>query len=69
MLHVPFLVVILFFWDPEASASDDESEWSLPVETLEVLMHDSSRNAISSPFLVPPSLVDLLVEIHIGVSM
>jgi hypothetical protein len=38
LLHVPFLVVILFFWDPEASAPEDESEWSLPVEMLEVLM-------------------------------
>jgi hypothetical protein len=28
---------------------------------------DSSRNMISSPFPVPPSLVDLLVEIHVGV--
>jgi hypothetical protein len=68
LLHVSFLVVILFFWDPEASAPDEESEWSLHVETLEVLMRDSSRNAISSPFLVPPLLIDLLVEIHIGVS-
>ncbi len=67
MLRVLFLAVILFFWDPEASAPDNESERSLPVETLEVLMRDSSRNAISSPFLVPPSLVDLLVEIHVGV--
>jgi hypothetical protein len=62
-------VVILFFWDPAASAPDNESERSLPVETLEVLMRDSSRNAISSPFPVPPSLVDLLVEIHVGVLM
>ncbi len=69
LLHVPFLVVILFFWDPEASAPDNESERSLPVETLEVLMCDSSRNAISSPFPVPPLLVDLLVEIHIRVLM
>jgi hypothetical protein len=30
-------------------------------------MRDSSRNAISSPFPVPPSLVDLLVEILLGV--
>ncbi len=60
MLNVPFLAVILFFWDPEASAPDDKSEWSLPEEALEVLLHDSSRNAISSPFLVPPLLVDLL---------
>jgi hypothetical protein len=67
LLHVPFLVVILFFWDPEASAPDNESERSLPVETLEVLMGDSSRNAISSPFLIPPLLVDLLVELHVGV--
>ncbi len=69
MLHVPFLAVNLFFWDPEASAPDKESEQNLPVETLEVLMRDSSRNVISSPFPVPPLLVDLLVEIHIGVSM
>jgi hypothetical protein len=69
LLHVPFLAVILFFWDPEASAPDDKSEQSLPVEMLEVLMHDSSRNAISSPFLVPPLLIDLLVEIHVGVSI
>ncbi len=62
-------MVILFFWDPEAFASDDESEWSLPVETLEVLMHDSSRNAIISPFPVPPLLVDLLVKFHVGVSI
>ncbi len=60
-------MVILFFWDPEASAPDDESEQSLPVEMLEVLMCDSSRNAISSPIPVPPLLVDLLVEIHGGV--
>ncbi len=69
LLHVPFLAVILFFWDPEASAPDDESERSLPVETLEVLMRDSSRNAISSPFPVPPLLINLLVEIHVGVLM
>jgi hypothetical protein len=69
LLNVPFLAVILFFWDLEASAPDDESERNLPVEALEVLLHDSSRNAISSPFLVPPSLVDILVEIHVGVSM
>ncbi len=69
MLNVPFLAVILFFWEPEASAPDDESERSLPVETLEVLLRDSSRNAISSPFPVPPLLVDLLVTIHIGVSI
>jgi hypothetical protein len=67
LLNVPFLAVILFFWDPEASALDDESERSLLVETLEVLLRDSSRNAISSPFLVPLLLVDLLVEIHVGV--
>ncbi len=66
MLNVPFLAVILSFWDPEASAPDDESEQSLLVETLEVLLRDSSRNAISSPFPVPPSLVDLLVKIHVG---
>jgi hypothetical protein len=60
-------VVILFFWDPEASAPDDESERSLPVETLEVLMRDSSRNTIISPFPVPPLLVDLLVKFHVGV--
>ncbi len=60
LLNVPFLVVILFFWDPEASAPDDESERSLPGEMLEVNLHDSSRNAISSPFPVPPLLVDLL---------
>jgi hypothetical protein len=69
LLNVPFLVVILFFWDPEASAPDNKSEWSLPVETLEVLLRDSSRNPISSPFPVPPLLVDLLVEIHVGVLM
>jgi hypothetical protein len=68
LLNVPFLAVILFFWDPEASAPDDESERSLLVEMLEVLLRDSSRNAISSLFLVPPSLVDLLVKIHVGVS-
>ncbi len=67
MLNIPFLAVILFFWDPEASAPDDKSERSLPVETLEVLLRDSSRNVITSPFPVPPSLVDLLVKIHIGV--
>jgi hypothetical protein len=67
LLNVPSLAVILFFWDPEASAPDDESERSLPVEMLEVLLRDSSRNAISSPFPVPCSLVDLLVKIHIGV--
>jgi hypothetical protein len=69
LLNVPFLAVILFFWDPEASAPDDKSEQSLPVEMLEVLLHDSSRNAISSPFLVPPLRVDLLIEIHVGVLM
>jgi hypothetical protein len=63
----PFFPVILFFWDPEASAPDDESERSLPEEMLEVLMHDSFRNAISSPFPVPPLLVDLLVKFHVGV--
>ncbi len=67
LLHVPFLAVILFILDSEASAPDDESERSLPVETLEVLMRDSSRNVISSPFPVPPLLIDLLVEIHVGV--
>jgi hypothetical protein len=67
--NVPFLVVILFFWDPEASAPDNELERSLLVETLEVLLRDSSRIAKSSSFLVPPSLVDLLIKIHIGVSI
>ncbi len=62
LLNIPFLVVILFFWDPEASAPNDESEQSLLVEMLEVLMRDSSRNVISSLFLVPPLLVDLLVK-------
>jgi hypothetical protein len=66
LLNIPFLAVILFFWDPEAFTPDDESERSLPVETLEVLLHDSSRNAISNPFPVPPLLVDLLVEIYVG---
>ena len=66
LLTVSFLAVILFFWDPEASAPDDESERRLLVETLEVLLRDSSRNALRSPFPVPPSLVDLLVKIHIG---
>ncbi len=60
-------MVILFFWDPEASAPDDESERSLPEEMLEVLMGDSFRNMISSPFLVPPLLIDLLIKFHIGV--
>jgi hypothetical protein len=69
LLNVPFFAVILFFWDPEASAPDDKSEWSLLLETLEVLLRDSSRNARSSPFLVPPSLVGLLVKIHVGVSI
>ena len=69
MLHVPFLVVILFFWDTEASAPDDESERSLLVEMLEVILQDSSKNAISSPVPVPPLLVDLLVKIHVGVSI
>ncbi len=67
MLNILFLAVILFFLDPEASAPNDESEWSLLVETLEILLRDSSRNAISSPFPVPPLLVDLLVKIHVGV--
>jgi hypothetical protein len=62
-------VVILFFWDPEASGPDNESEQSLPVEMLKVLMRDSSRNAISSPFPVPPLLIDLLKKIYVGVSM
>jgi hypothetical protein len=62
-------VVILFFWDPGASAPDNESERSLPVETLEVLLHDSSRDAISSPFPVPPLLIDLLMKIHVGVTI
>ncbi len=69
MLNVPFLAVILFFWDPEASAPDNKTEWSLLVEMLDVLLRDSSRNAISSPFPVPPLLVDLLVKIHVGVSI
>ncbi len=69
LLNVPFLAVILFLWDPEISAPDNESEQSLLVEMLEVLLQDSWRNAISSPFLVPPSLVDLLVEIHVGISI
>jgi hypothetical protein len=30
-------VVSLFFWVPEALVHDDESEWSLLAETLEVL--------------------------------
>jgi hypothetical protein len=60
-------VVILFLWDPEASAPDDKSEWSLLVKMLEILLRDSSRNAISSPFLLPPLLVDLLIKIHVGV--
>jgi hypothetical protein len=67
LLNVPFLVVILFFWDPEASAPDDKSERRLLVETLEVLLRDSSRNALSSRFPVPPLLVDLLIKIHVGV--
>jgi hypothetical protein len=67
LLNVPFLAVILFFWDPEAFAPDDTSEQSLLVEMLEVLMRDSSRKTISSPFLVPPLLVDLLVKTHVGV--
>jgi hypothetical protein len=37
LLNVPFLVVILFFRVPEASAHDEESERSLLAETLEVL--------------------------------
>jgi hypothetical protein len=69
LLNVLFLAVILFFWGSEASAPDDESERSLLVETLEVLLWDSSRNAISSPFPVPPLLVDLLINIHVGVSI
>ncbi len=69
MLNVPFLTVILFFWDPEASAPDNESERSLLVEMLEVLLRDSSRNTISSLFPVPPLLIDLLVKIHVGVSI
>ncbi len=62
-------MVILFFWDPEASSPDNESEQSLLAETLEVLLRDSFRNAISSPFPVPLLLVDLLVKIHVGVSI
>jgi hypothetical protein len=69
LLNVPFLAVILFFWDPEASAPDDKSEQSLLVEMLEVLLWDSSRNEISGPFPVPLLLVDLLVKIHVGVSI
>ena len=60
-------MVFLFFRVPKASAHNDESEWGLLAKTLEVLLLDSSRNAISSPFPVPPSLIDLLVEIHVGV--
>ena len=60
-------MVILFLWDPEASAPDDKSEWSLLVEMLEVLLRDSSRKAVSSPFPVPPLLVDLLLKINVGV--
>jgi hypothetical protein len=37
LLNVPFLVVILFFGVPEASSHDNESEWSLLAEMLEVL--------------------------------
>jgi hypothetical protein len=67
LLNVPVLEVILFFWDPEASAPDNKSERSLLVEMLEVLLWDSSRHTISNPFLVPPLLVDLLVKTHVGV--
>jgi hypothetical protein len=37
LLNIPFLAVILFFWDPEASAPDDKLERSLLEEMLEVL--------------------------------
>jgi hypothetical protein len=37
LLNIPFLVVSLFFWVPEPLSHDDESEWSLLAETLEVL--------------------------------
>jgi hypothetical protein len=37
LLNVLFLAVILFFWDPKASACEDKSERSLFAKTLEVL--------------------------------
>jgi hypothetical protein len=60
-------MVNLFLWVPEASVPDDESERSLLDETLEVLLRDSFRNAIGSPFPVPPSHVDIHIKICVGV--
>jgi hypothetical protein len=37
LLNVPFLAVILFFWVPEASVPDDESERGLLAEMIKVL--------------------------------
>ncbi len=63
-----WLLKSLFLWStcscgfPEASVPDNESEQSLLGETLEVLLRDSSRDAIGSPLPVPPLLVDLHVK-------
>ncbi len=67
--QVPFFAVNLFVAVPEASSSDDESERSLLGETLEVLLRDSRRNTIGSPFPVPPSHVDIHLKIHVRVSI
>ncbi len=64
--QVPYLAVNLFSRVLEDSVLDNESGWSLLDETLEVLLCDSSRNAIVSPFMVPPLHVDILVKIHVG---
>jgi hypothetical protein len=53
----------------EASSPDNESEQSLLDKTLEVLLHDSRRNTLGSPFLVPPLHVDIRVKNHVGVLM
>ncbi len=53
----------------EASVPDDESGWSLLGKTLEVLLRDSSRNAIGSPFPVPPLHVDIHEKNLVGVLM
>ena len=63
MLKVPSLAVSLFFWVPEALSHDDASEQSLLAETLEVLFARLLKKRNKWSVLVPPSLVDLFVEI------
>jgi hypothetical protein len=65
--QVPYLAVNLFLRVLEDSVLGNESGWSLLDVKLEVLLRDSSRNAIVSPFMVSPLHVDILVKIHVGV--